>query len=363
MKKNNCTLICDGNWLLVSRFSVINGGFEKNLSEAVKKQSQLELEELMAKSINIVINRFQDIDNIILVTDGGSWRKQLSVPDCLQDIVYKGNRTQDKELDWSYIYGALNNLADRCKDIGITVSNHSSIEGDDWIWYWSRKLNSEGTSCIIWSSDNDLKQLVQTDKETLAFTAWFNDKNGIFFDNYYDDDIYEFDLIDFFMKPTKLFSQIFESVKSTVNHTYINPDNIVMEKIICGDAGDNIQSVAIVKSNNKNFRVTQKMWNEIKENLHINNLTDFFNKTQKIAHNITNINKFSGYEVNNILTMIEYNKKLVWLNEQIIPDTIVLYMNQCEYKLFDINYMRSNFKVLCDNTVNTNIEDIFESIF
>jgi hypothetical protein len=93
MKKNNCTLICDGNWLLVSRFSVINGGFDKNLSEAVKKQSQLELEELMAKSINIVINRFQDIDNIILVTDGGSWRKQLSVPDCLQDIVYKGNRT------------------------------------------------------------------------------------------------------------------------------------------------------------------------------------------------------------------------------------------------------------------------------
>ena len=47
------------------------------------------------------------------------------------------------------------------KKQGIVVSNHSSIEGDDWIWYWSRRLNEEGTSCIIWSSDNDLKQLVQ----------------------------------------------------------------------------------------------------------------------------------------------------------------------------------------------------------
>ena len=104
MRKNKCTLIIDGNWLLISRFSVINGGFELNSDERIKLKSQSELEELMARRINIVLNRFQDIDNVILVTDGGSWRKQLPVPNILKDSVYKGNRTQSKELDWKYIY-------------------------------------------------------------------------------------------------------------------------------------------------------------------------------------------------------------------------------------------------------------------
>ena len=148
----------------------------------VKEHAKKELHELMAKSISVVLNRFPVIDNIILVTDGGSWRKQLPVPEVIENVTYKGNRTTAKELDWKYIYGALTELSEQCKNLGVTVSNHSSIEGDDWIWYWSRRLNAEGTSCIIWSSDNDLKQLVQTDNNTLAFTAWYNDRNGVWFD-------------------------------------------------------------------------------------------------------------------------------------------------------------------------------------
>ena len=133
---NRCTLLVDGNWLLCSRFAVIGKGFEMDMPEYIKLQSQKELHELMAKSITIVLNRFACIDNVVLVTDGGSWRKQLPVPQQLQNVTYKGNRAPAKELDWKYIYGALTDLSDTCKELGITVSNHSSIEGDDWVWYW-----------------------------------------------------------------------------------------------------------------------------------------------------------------------------------------------------------------------------------
>ena len=141
--KNKCTLIIDANWLLMSRFSVMSESFNINLSDIVKQNAQTALQELMAKSISIVLNRFPIIDNVILVTDGGSWRKQLPIPKQLEDTTYKGNRVHVSEHDWKYIYGSLTELSNKCKELNMTVSNHSMIEGDDWVWYWSRRLNED----------------------------------------------------------------------------------------------------------------------------------------------------------------------------------------------------------------------------
>ena len=359
MKKNKCTLIIDGNWLLLSRFSVIGRGFEQDMPDVAKEHARNELHELMAKSISIVLNRFSIIDNIVLVTDGGSWRKQLPVPKAIENVTYKGNRTTAKELDWKYIYGALTDLTERCKELGVTVANHSSIEGDDWVWYWSRRLNAEGTSCIIWSSDNDLKQLVQNDASTMAFTAWYNDKNGIWLESSMNDEI--IDELEFFMSPIKVKSPVLESlVQLSKSTSYINPDDIVMEKIICGDAGDNIKSIAKVVSGNKTYKVSVKMWNDIKQGLNIKSLPEFFNYKNRIISAITGLKKFVNCDTADIGEMFDYNIKLVWLNETIIPETIIMYMNQLEYNITDISYIRSNFRTMCRK--DNSIEDIFESI-
>jgi hypothetical protein len=357
--KNKCTLIVDGNWLLMSRFSVMGSDFKLGNPEIALKKAQNDLHDLMAKSINIILNRFPIIDNIVLVTDGGSWRKQLPVPTQLSDITYKGNRGQAPEHDWKYIYGALTDLSNSCREIGITVANHSSIEGDDWAWYWSRRLNSDGINTIIWTSDCDLKQLVQVDSNTLAFTAWYNDKNGVWFDN----ELEEKDMsdLDFFMMPTRIKSPIVESLRTTSRSTnYIIPDSIVMDKIICGDAGDNIKPAARVVRGSKTYKVTSKIWNEIKEELQIENISDFFKYKSMIADFIVQTKKFSECNVSDIIEMIDYNIKLVWLNESVIPETIIMYMNQLDYNHVDTNYIRSNYKTLCKK--NTEIEDIFDSI-
>lgn len=359
MKKNKCTLIIDGNWLLLSRFSVIGRGFEQEMPEQVKEQAKNELQDLMAKSISIVLNRFPTIDNVILVTDGGSWRKQLPIPSIIENVTYKGNRSSTKEHDWKYIYSALTDLSEQCKEQGIVVSNHSSIEGDDWIWYWSRRLNEEGTSCIIWSSDNDLKQLVQIDNSTAAFTAWYNDKNGVFLhnsmqENYVDD-------LDFFMSPIKIKSTVLEDIVKTSKSTnYINPDDIVMEKIICGDAGDNIKSIAKVLSGSKTYKISIKMWNDIKSKLKITGLSEFFNRKQDIINTILSLKKFCSCNYNDLSDMFDYNIKLVWLNETILPETVIMYMNQLNYNIANISYIKSNFKTLCKR--DSEVEAIFESL-
>ena len=241
----------------------------------------------------------------------------------------------------------------------MTVANHSSIEGDDWIWYWTRRLNTDGTSCIIWSSDNDLKQLIQVDNTNGAFTAWYNDRNGIWFDSSLHEE--PIDDLDFFMQPIKVKSPILETLKQYSKSTsFIKPDSIVMEKIICGDAGDNIKPVAKSIGGSKTYRVSIKMWNDIKESLNINSLSDFFAHKMDIINGIINIKRFNQCSVDNISEMFDYNIKLVWLNENVIPETIIMYMNQLDYTIVDIDYIKSNFKVMCKP--NNDIEDIFESI-
>lgn len=356
---NNLTLIIDSNWLLISRVSVLMNGFLKENTDSHKLQSQEELRDLLAKSINVVLNRFPTITNIVMVADGGSWRKDLPVPGSLGNITYKGNREQANEIEWSYIYGALNSLINVCKDQGITVSRHPSIEGDDWVWYWSRRLNSEGTNCLIWSSDNDLKQLVQIDKDTNAFTAWYNDKNGLWLPDVLQD---QPDDLDFFFK-FEYFSPVLESLKrpsKSVN--YIDPSSVITSKIICGDAGDNIMSVFRYQKGNRTYRITEKEWSQISEKCGVVNIDSLLSNIDNISRTICEHEKYIPHTPDQKLIeeMIKYNIRLVWLNEYSIPDTIIQLMNQQEYKKFDISYIKSNYRVLVGS--DNMIENLFNSI-
>lgn len=356
--KNKCTLLIDGNWLLQSRMAVMMDQFDKTKTKHELESSQTELIERMARSIIIVLNKFKDIDNFILIQDGGSWRNQLQIPSQLGEK-YKGNREHDIEIDWSYIFNSLNKLSEYCKDQNITTSQLLNAEGDDWMWYWSRKLNSEGTNCIIWSSDNDLKQLVQVENGT--FTAWYNDKHGLFFHNDLNNE-QEID-IDFFLN-TNYKSPLFESLQRNTQCSFINPDNIIMSKIICGDSGDNIKSVIKVEKNGRRYGIGNKDWETIRKNLHIDSFSLFLKHIDDIVIELINLKKFSCYNLNKSLVreMIDYNIKLVWLNEQVIPEPVIQGMNNIEYQKCDIQYIRSNYKVLCGEREEKDIMSIFNDI-
>jgi hypothetical protein len=133
-----------------------------------------------------------------------------------------------------------------------------------------------------------------------------------------------------------------------------------MDKIICGDSGDNVKPVARVIRGRKTYKVTPKIWNEIKEELEINNMSEFLKYKSMIADFITQTKKFAECNTDDILEMIEYNIKLVWLNEAVVPETIIMYMNQLEYNKIDVNYIRSNYKTMCKK--DNEIEDIFEGL-
>ena len=196
MPKSKLTLIIDGNWLMMSRLPVLNGRYadDKTLIQEVKL--------LMIKSINVVLRTFPMVDNIMFVSDGGSWRKDEPVPSYMKDdtgsdIEYKGNRVQSDEFDWDMIFAEFNNFIEELKSNGVSAFHENGIEGDDWCWYWSRKLNEQGTNVIIWTKDRDITQLVSSDKNG-CFTVVWNKDNGVFMKE--DSDLTNFLLNPFFQR-------------------------------------------------------------------------------------------------------------------------------------------------------------------
>ena len=363
----NTTLLIDGNWLLMSRLFAVKSYFNVQNDEQTKLEGTAELEDLLCKSINLVINKFDGIvNNIVIVADGGSWRKSVEKPKFF-DEVYKGNRVKDSEVDWNYIYRALDDIIETAASIGITTSKAHGVEGDDWIHHWSRKLNRKGINCIIWSSDCDLKQLVQTNNG--AFTCWFNESQkgglpGLFLPKELANDT--LDDIDNFMQIENS-NQDLDEIRAIANAvTYIDPADVVEEKVICGDRGDNIKSIIRIEKGNKTYRVSETEWHKVKEKLGITSLDQFFASKKQICESIASTSKYSKYSINldNAQQMFEYNRTLVWLNEKTIPQEIQQVMDQVEYKKCDISYIKSNYKVLAKlEKQQQSIEQIFDGAF
>lgn len=351
--ENNLTLLVDGNWLLMSRIFVISNKFAKKLPEQVLEANQQELHEMLARSISLMLNRNPVIDNIILIADGGSWRKELPIPKQLQDITYKGNRGTREELNWDYIYTAFEDFLEHARSIGITVSRAHNIEGDDWMWYWSRRLNENHINTIIWTSDCDLKQLVQVHNQ--AFTAWYNDKSGLVLPQ---ECAIPDDPLDFFMNPP-FNNNILQYLTTKYPVSYINPDEIAINKVLCGDAGDNIKSVIRYKKNNRTFRFAQKDYEKLIKETKINTMDKLLKNYLEVAKNITSNKKFQKYhfKTEDIEEMLDYNTKLVWLDEHVIPSTIITQMAAEEYKQFNVGDIRLNYRTLM--LTEPDIFDIF----
>lgn len=361
----NTALIIDGNWLMMSRLFAVKRYFNMQNPEEMRKEGTVELEDLLCKSINLVINKYSSIiDNIIIVGDGGSWRKRIPKPKCYTEE-YKGNRVKDAELDWNCIYQALNNIMEQAKNLGITVSKASNIEGDDWVFHWSRYLNNKGINCIIWSSDCDLKQLVQVDNG--AFTAWLNESQkgglpGLVLHKDLNDT--QLSLEDIFMQVDRSNTTLDELKTLVQAVSYIDPQDIIETKVICGDKGDNIKPLVQVEKNGKKRNTTEKMWLEVKESLGIDTLDKFLRSRDAICEAVCEKMKSQGQvSFLDAQEMFWYNNILVKLDEESIPVDIQKTMDEVEYKKCDISYIKSNYKTLMlSKPIEHSVEDIFDSM-
>lgn len=332
MSKSKLTLIIDGNWLFMSRLAVITNRYanDYDLCQGIKS--------LMIKSINLVLRKFPIIDNIIFVADGGSWRNQIPLPEYLQReseegmiVEYKGTRSKSDDINWDLLFSAFEDFISTLQVSGINAYREQYLEGDDWIWWWSTYLNSQNTNCIIWTKDNDLKQLVNIDNNK-CFTAWWNNDAGIFIKDFEEE---EFDFLfnSSFNENESIWNQLTKYCKDVKK---INPKHIIIDKILKGDSSDNILPIILRASKNKEslkkFKISTK---DIDYNLNYNNLID----VKIYIHNLINQKNYKNRIYNNktekdIIEHFEFNKKLIVLEKNNYPNDILdIFKNYTEYNL------------------------------
>ena len=345
MNKSKLTLLIDGNWLLMSRLSVITNSYIDD-NELCKN-----LQLLMIQSIKKVIKKFPNIDNIIFCADGGSWRNDLEIPETVRDdeghiIYYKGNREKSADINWELVFSAYEKLISQFRQYGINSYKEHLIEGDDLLWYWSQKLNKEGTNCIIWTKDNDLKQLVNINNDK-CFSVWWNEQNGMFVKDFNDDDL------DFlFNNDYNENDAIFKSITNNIQITKLDGNYIIIDKIIRGDAGDNIMPV-LYKQTPKSTRKYRISPNDIdysmnwKDDQVVYNYFDSLLKTKKYSKNVSK-------SLKDIIQHFNYNRQLVALDKDYYPKQIIETLNELDYKNSD----NINGIYIIENNIRSDINNL-----
>lgn len=323
--KSKLTLIIDGNWLLMSRLSVLVNKYKDD--EELFKNLNL----ILVKSINKVLKQFNKIDNIIFCTDGGSWRNKIDSPAFLleEGIKYKGTRVKDENFNWEGLFKSFEEFCTILISKGITVCHVQDIEGDDWCYHWSTYLNSCGTNCIIWSKDKDLTQLVNIDKNK-CFTVIWNADNGVITTDIKDEDL-DFLFNNEFNTNEIIYNEIVQKSKDI---TKIDKNNIIIDKIIKGDLSDNIIPVALRNSkgnSDKKFKISSK---DINYNLNINNDIEIKN----YFINLLESKQYKDRVIQSLEEIIEhfnYNKTLIVLDKYNYPQYVLDIFE--EYKTFNIS--------------------------
>ncbi len=365
------TLVVDGNWLLISRQFVMRDIFEKTLPKEVLEQSSYKLADMMCQSISTTLRLFRGlITNVVLVADNKSWRRDIPKPSCIKEIEYKGNREFEGGTDWNYVWKAMDILIDRLNTAGITTCRLHGIEGDDWCWWWSRKLNAQGVNVITWTSDNDVKQLIQKDPSTGAWTGWYEKSKGLFL-NESCQQVRPDDDLDAFMTP--IIQPTANDFGKVVNITYYNPSKIVNEKIFIGDAGDNVLPTFTYSKGGKTYKMTLKdLTGLIDIDVRSYNDSDWEKTINYIYKNILLKKKSSLKNSTNITTEKEftehtiYNRQMVWINEKMIPDYIQEQMSQIEYKQLSKSKMYDmmmNWKTMSKEYDNEVASLVLEEMF
>ena len=350
---NTTTLIIDGNWLLMSRASVMLNDFNKDFSDTDLKASRDRLCDLMAQSLHRIIGTltFDDpnmIDNVILVQDGGSWRKTVPLPQTYHEDTYKGNRTKDQNVDWSYIWAAHDMFFDKCEEQGMSTFKAFGVEGDDWVWWWTTTLGRQGINTVIWSTDADLKQLVKFHSSG-AWTGWFNDKNGLCYPNREMTELDMF-MLDVTTHDFMLNNFINNTTVLGYKTTPIENIDIIMYKIICGDTADNVKAVMRMNQGGRTIKVSEREWVGVREKLRIKTLDEFFNNREDIVWELRHLRRFTKCTDTEdmLLETFDYNQKMVYLDESSYPEEVreVMVAQTPNYKIFDMEGFKNNYNIL-----------------
>ena len=264
MKVGKHTLLIDGNYFVFSRLFVLPKPKGGALLLGDDKQKSQFMRKLAIDFASEMRKLKMFVDDVVLTVDSKSWRKDL-----YPDAQYKGTRKQNKTVDWTAVYEVYEAFQQIVAKKGVTVHQIQGAEADDVIFGWSTMLNARGKSCIVWTGDRDLIQLVNYSNTNDAHTVWYyNTKKSLYGYKGFEADMAEsaskdmteddmlFNMGGQHMMRDAYQRDIMSWVKANkINITEIDCDEFIFKKILVGDKSDNIPSVITWQKEMKNGKL------------------------------------------------------------------------------------------------------------
>jgi|TARA_B110000908_G_scaffold32356_1_gene38595 5'-3' exonuclease len=339
MKVGKHTLLIDGNYFVFSRLFVLPKPKTGKLlgDDKQKKQFMRKLSIDFASEMR-KLGGF--VDDVVLTVDSKSWRKDL-----YPDAGYKGTRKPNSNVEWPAVYEVYEAWQEILATKGVVVHQIQGAEADDVLFGWSVMLNNRGKSCLVWTGDRDLIQLVNYSKANDAHTIWYyNTKKSLYaYEGFMQDmidsaaanmseDDMLFNMGGQHMMRDRYQNQILDwTVANKIETTEVDCEKFIFIKILTGDKSDNIPSVVtwqkeIKDGKLRSYSITDKLATKIYdqfikegEEFKIDHL---FSEEQKdrlvdiiyrvVGRNSTNL-------IKNSLTS---NIGLMLLHNRTIPDSI-----------------------------------------
>ena len=340
MKVGKHTLLIDGNYFVFSRLFVLPKPKQGKLLADDVQRAQF-MRKLAIDFASEMRKLKMIVDDVILAVDSKSWRKDLFPAED-----YKGTRKQNQTVDWPSVYAVYEEFQKVVASKGVTVHQIQGAEADDVIFGWSVALNARGKSCIVWSGDRDLIQLVNYSTTNDAHTVWYyNTKKTLYaYKGFQKDmeisataDISNDDML-FNMAGGAMLRDTYQKdimdwvSANKVKIEEIDCDEFIFKKILVGDKSDNIQSVVTWQKEMKNgklrnYSITDKtadvIWKQfIKEYNDFTVELLFSTEAKDVLSDI--IYRVVGHSSTNLIkTILTTNIALMLLHNKTIPDAIL----------------------------------------
>jgi len=339
MKVGKHTLLIDGNYFVFSRLFVLQKPKSGQLLGDDKQKSQF-MRKLAIDFASEMRKLKMFVDDVVLTVDSKSWRKDL-----YPEADYKGTRKQSSDVNWTNVYSVYEEFQKILASKGVTVHQIQGAEADDVIFGWSTALNNRGKSCIVWSGDRDLIQLVNYSKTNDAHTIWYyNTKKSLYVYEGFERDMTQsiandmsaddllFNMGGEHMTRDTYQTNILAWVKDLkIEMTEVDCDRFIFNKILIGDKSDNIPSVVTWQKEMKGgklriFSITEKMADTVYEQFvkELDNFTIEHLFNQEYKNKLTDIiYRVVGHgNLTLIKSSLSNNIALMLLHVKTIPDSI-----------------------------------------
>lgn len=281
---NKLNLIFDFNNMAMRALFTCAYAGEGGVSTFDTDQECAVLIRKIATDMAYVMRIFSPDRTIVLCDAKSPWRNTLYAD---SDEEYKGTRVKDDSKNWDKIWEALNDYKEILKSKGFVVSEINHAEADDLAALWKKSLYTENNENILFvSSDKDWVQLIDFSPVSQRFCACFNPiadnkkQKKLYITNSFSAWLNNEDnapKVDIFFNNYNSQKDKFKNIRTKdtkIWYTIEDPNLVVLNKIMCGDDGDNAPAFYTYYKNGKKTRVTASKAKKIFEDLNITTVKD-----------------------------------------------------------------------------------------